>query len=75
MKKVFLILFVLVLLVMVLGVTASEQREYVELPPGPSYFLCWDASVPIVHLNGAGYHFAECPLAPTPSYLPLVSGG
>ncbi len=74
MKKVFFILFVLVLLVMVLGVTANEQGETIELPPGPSYFICWDGSVPIMDLSIAGDYFAECPLVPTPSYLPLFRG-
>ncbi len=75
MKKVYFILFVLVLLVMVLGVTANEQVEYTELPPGFSYFICWDASEPVMHVNPwGGESFAECPLVQTPSYLPLVSG-
>ncbi len=75
MKKIALILVILALILILSTQVGLGQGGYIELPPGFSYFLCWDGSEPVVYADQESGSFAECPqdYKAELRFLPFVS--
>lgn len=72
MKKRFLLFVVLVIIFVISLQVGFSQDAHIEMPPGRSYLVCWDGSVPqFVFIITGDDVFVDCPISSS-GFLPLV---